>query len=108
MTKRLRMLSAVAAVLLVMGAVAGSAAAQAAGPRAHAANSFLTGLGDEQINMFGNPLWQQLHTKIARYIAPYDAALRPDSLAKAKAWIEAAEAQHVQILLAFYHSQHTP
>ena len=30
--------------------------------------------------MFGNPLWQQLHTKIVRYIAPYDAAVRRYSL----------------------------
>ena len=108
MTTRLRYLAAVSLAALVAGLAGATAVAQAAEPRAHAANSYLTGLGDEQTNMFGNPLWQQLHTKIARYIAPYDAALHRDSLAKAKAWIEAAEAQHVQILLAFYHSQHTP
>jgi len=84
------------------------ASAKSATPRAHAAASYLTGLGDEQDEMFGNPLWQQLHTKIARYIAPYDAAVRPASLAKARAWIAAAEAQHQQILLAFYHSEYTP
>jgi hypothetical protein len=66
------------------------------------------GIGDEQPEMFQNPLWQQLHTRIARYIAPFDAAVHPDSLAKARAWITAAEAQHVQILVAFYHSEHTP
>ena len=58
--------------------------------------------------MFNNPLWRQLHTKIARYIAPYDAAVRGDELAKAKEWIHAAEGQHVQVLVAFYHSEHTP
>ena len=58
--------------------------------------------------MFGNPLWQQLHAKIARYIAPYDAAVRPYSLAQATSWIRAAEAQHQQILVAFYHSEYTP
>jgi len=68
----------------------------------------MTGIGDEQAEMFGNPLWQQLHTRIARYIAPYDAAVHPDSLARARAWISAAEAQHQQILVAFYHSEHTP
>jgi hypothetical protein len=58
--------------------------------------------------MFSNPLWQQLHTKIARYIAPYDAVAHRDSLANATAWIHAAEEAHLQILVAFYHSEHTP
>ena len=58
--------------------------------------------------MFSNPLYQQLHTKIARYIAPYDAAVRGDALAKAREWISDAEAQHEQVLIAFYHSEHTP
>jgi hypothetical protein len=77
-------------------------------PTAHAASSFLTGIGDEHAEMFGNPLWQQLHTRIVRYIAPYDAAVRGDSLTRARAWIRAAEAQHQQILVSFYHSEHTP
>jgi hypothetical protein len=34
--------------------------------------------------------------------------VRPDSLARARAWIHDAEAQHQQVLIAFYHSQHTP
>src|SRR6476659_7121828 len=115
MTTRLRLcaavaLSAFAAVLFTACAHARTATtrahaattrAHAATTRAHAANTFMTGLGDEQIQMFSDPLWQQLNTKIARYIAPYDAALRPDSLAEARAWIEAAEAQHQQILIAF-------
>jgi hypothetical protein len=66
------------------------------------------GIGDEYAAMFGSPLWQQLHTKIARYIAPYDAVAHRDSLARATAWIQAAEEQHAQMLVAFYHSQHTP
>ncbi len=85
----------------------GSTNAHAA--RAHsAASSYLTGIGDEQHEMFSNPLWKQLHTKIARYIAPWDAAARPYSLSQARAWIHAAEAQHQQVLVAFYHSEYTP
>jgi hypothetical protein len=57
--------------------------------------------------MFASPLWQQLNTRTSRYIAPYDAAVRPASLARARAWIEAAEAQHQQIVVAFYHSDYT-
>jgi hypothetical protein len=75
---------------------------------AHAAASYLTGIGDEQAEMFTDPHWQRLHTKIARYIAPYDAAVRPYSLRLARAWIKAAEAQHIQTLVAFYHSEYTP
>lgn len=66
------------------------------------------GLGDEQREMFANPLWQQLHTTIVRYIAPYDAAARRASLARAAAWIGAAEGQCQQVLVAFYHSEYTP
>jgi hypothetical protein len=77
-------------------------------PGAHAAASYLTGIGDEQTEMFTNPLWLQLHTKIARYIAPYDAAVRPYSLQLARAWITAAEAKHQQVVVAFYHSEYTP
>jgi hypothetical protein len=92
-----------AGLLVVPSAIGGPAK-----PRAHAASSYLTGIGDEQDEMFANPLWQQLHTKIARYIAPYDAAVRPYSLSKATAWIHAAEARHQQVLVAFYHSEYTP
>jgi hypothetical protein len=105
--------SLVCAVLLVTatGALAGPAdhsPGTSSSPRAHASASYLTGIGDQQTEMFSNPLWQQLHTKIARYIAPYDAAVRPYSLQLAQQWIAAAEARHQQVLVAFYHSEYTP
>jgi hypothetical protein len=93
------------------GALAGASSKPASAPstpRAHAAASYLTGIGDEHTEMFTNPLWTQLHTKIARYIAPYDAAVRPYSLQVAREWIGAAEAAHQQVLVAFYHSEYTP
>lgn len=77
-------------------------------PRAHAAATYLTGIGDEKAQMFGDPDWKQLHTKIARYIVPYDAAVHSYSLDKAKLWIKAAESQKIQILVAFYHSEYSP
>ncbi|HEY2140769.1 MAG TPA: hypothetical protein VGG98_01765 [Solirubrobacteraceae bacterium] len=76
--------------------------------KAHAATSYLVGIGDEQPEMFTDPLWLQLHTKIARYIAPYDAAYHVQDLTRARQWISVAEAQHVQVLVAFYHSERTP
>jgi hypothetical protein len=92
---------------------AGSAGAKSAkpaqaGPPAHAASTYFTGVGDESHEMFTDPNWIQLRTKIARYIVPYDAAVRSYSLDKAKLWIKAAEAKHQQILIAFYHSEYTP
>src|SRR5947208_12731541 len=60
----------------------------------------LVGLGDQQMSMFASPLWQQLRTRVVRYVSPYYAAVRRGSRARATAWIEAAEAQHQQILVA--------
>jgi hypothetical protein len=77
-------------------------------PRAHAASTYITGIGDETASMFANPLYKQLHEKIVRYIAPYDAAVRPYSLDKAIAFIQSAEAAHEKVLVAFYHSEYTP
>jgi hypothetical protein len=103
------LICAVAALgaLTVPGASGSATRATSIRP-AHSAASYLTGVGDQQIEMFSNPLWRQLHTKIARYIAPYDAAVRPFSLQQAAAWIAAAEARHQQVLVAFYHSEYTP
>lgn len=78
-------------------------------PKAHASTPrFLTGIGDEQSQMFSDPHWQQLHTKIARYIAPYDAAYHAYDLSQVTGWIRAAEDEHQQVLIAFYHSEYTP
>src|SRR6478672_11657758 len=100
---------ALPAALSGSGLASGSPGAHRTHARAHAAAApFMTGLGDEQAEMFTDPLWQQLNTRIARYIAPYDAAVHPDSLRRATAWINAAEEQHVKMLVAFYHSEHTP
>ena len=105
----LRALAAAMALLACLALGAAGAAGSSSKPRAHAAASYMTGIGDEQTRgCSANPLWTQLHTRIARYIAPYDAAVHPDSLARARAWITAAEAKHIQVLVAFYHSEHTP
>ncbi len=96
---------------LVLLAVAQAGAASTAAPRgarAHAASSYLTGIGNENPKMFGNPLFQQLHTKIVRYVVPYDAVAHSYSLDQAISFIRAAEAAHEQILVAFYHSEYTP
>ncbi len=101
-------LALLSGLLIVSSAVGQAGTTSRRAPTAHAAASFLTGIGDEHPEMFGNRLWRQLHTKIARYIAPYDAAVRSFSYDQAKVWIQAAEAQHQQVLVAFYHSEYTP
>jgi hypothetical protein len=100
-------LAAVSAVL-ALGALGQAGAAAGGVPRAHAASSYLTGIGNENPKMFANPLYQQLHTKIVRYVVPYDAVAHPYSLDLAIAFIDAAEAAGEQILVAFYHSEYTP
>ena len=104
----LRPICAILALLLLLAALAPTAIGRSANPRAHAAAHYLTGIGDESTEMFSNQLWKQLHTKTVRYIAPYDAAVRPDELDRARTWIWDAKAKHQQVLVAFYHSEHTP
>jgi hypothetical protein len=91
------------------GAVARAASSKQTSSKKSASRgpSYLTGIGDEQGEMFGNPLWRQLHTKIVRFITPYDTAMREYNLLKAEGWIHAAEAEHQEILVAFYHSEYT-
>jgi len=96
------------AALLACLALLPSGAAGSSSPRARAAASYLTGIGDAHSAMFSSPLYQRLHTKIVRYIAPWDAMNHKDSEWLAAAFIHGAEEQHLQVLVAFYHSEHTP
>lgn len=66
------------------------------------------GISDNHVKMFASPYYRALHARIARYVAPYDVADRPSDLAAVNAWITAAEAQHEQPLIAFYHSRSRP
>jgi hypothetical protein len=89
-----------------MPAVSSSSGAQST---AHVTRThYTTGIGDQNAEMFLDPNWQQLHMRIARYIAPYDAAVSPPDLAAAKLWIARARAAHQRILIAFYHSERSP
>jgi hypothetical protein len=95
------------------GAAAGTApprahAAARTTPRAHAASSYTIGVGNESARMFRNQQYLQLNTKVVRYIAPYDAVNHRYSLDQAITFIQGAEANHEQVLVAFYHSEYTP
>jgi hypothetical protein len=93
---------------LALGAIGQAGAAAPSAARAHAASAYLTGVGNENPKMFANSLYQQLRTKIVRYVAPYDAVAHPYSLDQAITFIHDAEAAHQQVLVAFYHSEYTP
>jgi hypothetical protein len=92
---------------LALGAFAQAGTASAT-PKARAASSYLTGIGNESPKMFTNPLYEQLHTKIVRYVAPYDAVAHPYSLDQAIRFIVAADQAHERVLVAFYHSEYSP
>lgn len=95
-------------LLLVVGLLAVPAASQA----------YITGVADQSYTMFNSPLYRQLfvHTpsshRISRYLAPYDVAdgNRKNSFFRDEfiRWYQAASANHVNMLVAFYHSELTP
>jgi hypothetical protein len=105
------MRKAVAVIGLCL-ALCGLVAATALGsPSAHASRSkLLVGVGDESSLMFSSPAWTDLQVKIARYFTAYDVASGhdPTALADLVGWLTAAEAHHVQPLIAFYHTASSP
>jgi len=94
--------------LIALGAIGPAGAVAGTSPRAHAAASYATGIGNETPQMFRSPLYLRLHTKIVRYIAPYDAVSHVASMNRAIAFVQAAEVAHEQVLVAFYHSEFSP
>jgi len=107
-----------ALALVAAGSAVGASAHQTdkAKPKTHAtpapaAPKWVTvGIGDEQPDMFASPEYQALHTKISRYVTPYDVATNHshNDLPRLRAWLAAAARAHVQPLIAFYHSDRTP
>ena len=92
-----------AALVFAFSPVAG-AARKASAPKA------AVGIGDEQPTTFGNPAFLALHTHIARYVTPYDVVTNhsQNDLPRLKEWLAAAARDHIQPLIAFYHSDRTP
>jgi hypothetical protein len=98
-------------ILIVLAGALALVAGSALGAGAQRASSAspLVGIGDEQPAMFANPAFKALHTKIARYVTPYDVATNHshNDLPRLKAWLAAAKKQGIQPLIAFYHSDKT-
>jgi hypothetical protein len=98
-------------ILIVLAGALALVAGSALGAGAQRASSAspLVGIGDEQPAMFANPAFKALHTRIARYVTPYDVATNHshNDLPRLKAWLAAAKKQGIQPLIAFYHSDRT-
>jgi hypothetical protein len=79
-------------------------------PKAPAPISATVGIGDDSPGMFSNSDFKALHTRISRYVTPYDVMVHPniDALGRLREWLNAASRAHIQPLIAFYHSNVTP
>ena len=68
------------------------------------------GVADEQPSTFGVPAFKALRTTISRYVTPYDVATNHshNDLPRLRQWLVAASRDHIQPLIAFYHSDRTP
>jgi hypothetical protein len=70
--------------------------------------AYLTGFSEQQPSMFQNTLFTDLHTKIARYIAPWDFMSVPRDKATFEAWLAGAGIDRVKPLVSFYVSRQKP
>lgn len=90
MTTRQRILLPALCALAAALAVPGAAAAR---------TNVAVGLGDQSAAMFSAPAYQALHLKKTRYYIRWDAAKDPGTLAAADAYVAAAKARHVKVLM---------
>jgi len=57
------------------------------------------GIGDQQVSMFDNPLFQARKFKVVRYFVPWNVAQDKRQLALATAYVQRARRDHIQVLL---------
>ena len=97
-----------AGVLALAGGSAVGAGASAHKPKPKPAAR--VGVADEQPSTFGVPAFKALRTTISRYVTPYDVATNHshNDLPRLRLWLAAAGRDHIQPLIAFYHSDRTP
>ena len=57
------------------------------------------GIGDQQASMFDSPLFQRAKFKLVRYFVPWNIMDNDDQLALAKAYVQRARQDHIQVLL---------
>jgi hypothetical protein len=110
----MRRLPIVPVVIILAGvfALAGGSAvgAGASAPKPKPKPAARVGVADEQPSTFGVPAFKALRTTISRYVTPYDVATNHshNDLPRLRQWLAAASRDHIQPLIAFYHSDRTP
>src|SRR4051794_3923120 len=57
------------------------------------------GIGDQQVSMFDSPLFQRAKFKLVRYFVPWNIMNDDQQLALAKAYVQRARKDHIQVLL---------
>jgi hypothetical protein len=57
------------------------------------------GIGDQQVSMFASDAFQRAKFKRVRYVLPYNAMEDEGQRLKARAFVQAARAQHIAVLL---------
>ena len=99
-----------AGLVAFAGGAAAGAGATAHKPKAKPKPSARVGVADEQPTTFGRPAFKALRTTISRYVTPYDVATNRshNDLPRLRQWLAAAGRDHIQPLIAFYHSDRTP
>jgi len=90
MTPRVRGSLALLALLFAFAGSAGPAAAR---------TNIAVGLGDQNASMFTAPAYKALGLRKTRYFIGWDAASRPAELARATAFVRAARAARVKVLM---------
>jgi hypothetical protein len=68
-------------------------------PASASAVNIRVGIGDQSPAMFANPNYQALGLKLTRYFIEWDAIAKPDELAKADAFVAAANLSGVKVLM---------
>jgi len=66
---------------------------------ASAKTNVRVGIGDQQVSMFDQPLFQARKFKIVRYFVQWNVMQHDDELAKADAYVKRARQDHIQVLL---------
>jgi len=82
-------------ICALLAALALAAAPSSAGAKV----PIRVGIGDQQVSMFDQPLFQARKFKLVRYFVPWNIEQNKDELALATAYVERARRDNIQVLL---------
>ena len=82
-------------ICALLAALALAAAPSSAGAKV----PIRVGIGDQQVSMFDQPLFQARKFKLVRYFVPWNVEQNKEELALATAYVERARRDNIQVLL---------